>query len=419
MRTLSLLMVVVLLAGGCGGGGGYEARTLELGTDLLAADLDGDGRTEIVTLSHLFGDQPRIGRLVVHRRSGAGGYSAVQTLDVGCYPWRMQAADVDGDGLQDLLVTDVGSHGCSVAGTGDGLYLLLQDRSAPGRFLPPQRLPVEFAAYTVAVADFTGDGRPDLAFGRGRDADARLVVLPQDAAHPGRFGAPIERAMPGDVSTIASGDVDGDGRADLLCVLYAASTGAPRTTLALLRQLPGGGFGALLQLDPREGLNVERLAIRDVDGDGRADLLVRYTPYSTDFRATLAVLLQRSSPQDWAAPVDSSLADIDGTSGSAFGDLDGDGLPDVALAGTFPTGTSPLGGPDISAQANVLQRSGRAGYRLAWRAGLPIDADTVAIGDVDGDGRNDLVVADGEGALRWMRQSPTAPGQFGAPQPLP
>jgi hypothetical protein len=130
------------------------------------------------------------------------------------------------------------------------------------------------------------------------------------------------------------------------------------------------------------------------------------------------VLLQGSSGSTWLAPLESSLEGVDGTNDTAFGDLNSDGLPDVALAGSFPTGSAPLSPPNITSQVNLVMLSGLASYRLAATIGSPIQPDRVAIRDIDGDGRNDIILFDGASGVMVMLQSRTVPGSFGAPQPL-
>ena len=97
-------------------------------TDLAGADLDGDGRTDIVTIATLqqsFGVSD--GTLKIYRQTTPGSFVA-STIQVGSYPWRLKISDVNGDGAPDLLVLDV------IGGSGandDVLYLLLQDVEQP------------------------------------------------------------------------------------------------------------------------------------------------------------------------------------------------------------------------------------------------------------------------------------------------
>lgn len=412
-----LVSILVVLFGACGGSGdaGYGGR-LSLGTDVAMADVDGDGRPDVVTLSYLFGGgQAGEGRLAVYRQTSPGLFGAAETYVVGCYPWSMSLADIDGDGRQDLVVTDVGDHGCAEPRSGNAIYLLRQDPAQPGRFMAPQKLIGGVNSYQVAVGDFNGDGAQDIATG-GLLADrSQLLLLLQDPMSPGTFKAPTQLQMPGTVTQIVAGDIDGDGRPDLFFHLHGASG----STLATLLQLPTGGFGLTAALAPQVGLNVQRLAIIDVNGDGLPDLMAHFQPQSTDYSPKLTVLLQRAGAGSWSAPVDTSLAGIDKTGGTAFGDLDADGRPDVALAGSTASG-GPYGTGDwtVDSRVNLILRSSDAGYRLAGVVGLPAAVDRVAVGDLDADGRNDIVLFGGASDVLVMLQSRAAPGNFGEPRPL-
>lgn len=413
---LSTLTCALITA--CGGDGGSNSGPSSIDTDVLVADIDGDGRSDVLTLSHWYGEGSPAGegRLVVYRQVSAGVFAAPETYVFGCYPWSMTLSDIDGDGRPDLVVADPGSgRECSDPSSGYAVHLMLQDPTQLGRFLPSRKLIGDVNAYQAAVGDFNGDGAPDIAVG---GSGRRLLLRMQDPARRGEFSAPIDMAMPGQVADIVAGDIDGDGRADLFAHLYLDSTGyTPNSVLAVLLQQPGGLFGAPLQLAPQTGLNVQQLALGDADGDGRTDLIAHFTPFGTDYQPKLTVLLQGASALSWSAPVDTSLAGINGTDHTAFGDLNADGRPDVVLVGVFPVGDN---FPEWHSQANVFLNSGAARFRLAAGYGLTgtVSASAVGIGDVDGDGRNDLVLFGDGNVVMVMLQSHSVAGSFETPKPI-
>jgi hypothetical protein len=420
-RIRSGIVGLLLLLAGCGGGGGSggaDIGPIALGTDVIVADVDGDGRADVLAITHLYGSQPVTGRLTVWRQTAQGAFAAPESVTVGCYPWRMTLADVDGDGRPDLVVTDGGAWNCDDPQAGNALYLLRQDPTRPGHFLAPQRLMSGVTPRQAAVADLNGDGVPDIAFGEPITGSQRLIVLYQDRQHRGQFAAPSSIAAPGAISHIVAGDIDGDGRSDLFFLAYGESSGyVPNTWLAVMTQRADGTLSPATLLSSQSGLNVQRLAITDVDGNGRADLIAHFTPFSSDYRSQLRVLLQGAAPLTWGATVDTSLAGVQGIDGTAFGDLNQDGRLDVVLAGSWPEGSGPLSGPDIRSRVNPMVNDGHGAFALASAIDTSVRATAVAVGDVDGDGRNDIVLYDGTTAW-WLRQSATVPGSFGAPVPL-
>jgi hypothetical protein len=415
-NTAALAVLCLAVACGGGGGGSSEPPLLSVETSVVVTDVDGDSRADIITLSHVSSAHGKgEGHVVIQRQTVAGVYAEPERYIVGCYPWSMTVADVDGDGRPDLVVADPDE--CTEPPAGRAVYLLLQDPAQRGRFLPAQKLIGDVLVYQAAVADLNGDGAPDVALGSNLTGADRLFLLYQDSARRGHFLPVVVLPLPGSVAEIVAGDIDGDGRADLFAYLYLDPTAsAPNTALAVLLQQPGGTLSAPVLLAPQRGLNAQHLSIVDVNGDGRADLLAHLTPSSTDYRPKITVVLQGASPGTWSTPADSSLAGLHGIDGTTVADLNGDGRPDVALAGTFPTGSEPLQPPPTSSRVNVIARAGPASYALAASYNLPFDAWAVGAGDVDGDGLNDLVLFGDNDVVMVMPQSPTARGTFDAPQ---
>jgi len=154
-------------------------------------------------------------------------------------------ADVNGDGLNDLIITDPGAD--------DGqpsVYILLQDASHHGQFLSPVRYSTGTSSFprSIAVADLNADGHLDIVVG----SKSEVSVLLQNASSAGTFLAATTYAVT-DADELAVADVNGDGLVDILLptgVSHPVVSGVITNNPGVLLQVAGtpGKFGAVEDL---------------------------------------------------------------------------------------------------------------------------------------------------------------------------
>jgi len=224
-------------------------------------------------------------------------------------------------------------------------------------FAPPTNFAVGTTPLSLAVGDFNGDGRPDLA--TANDGSANVSVLL--GAGNGSFGAATNFATGGvHPSAVAVGDFNGDGKLDI-----ATADGL----LDWVSVLPGdgnGGFGTATQIPIFVTTSLSSVAVADLNGDGKPDLVAT--------GASIVVALNDGSghfgPQTSFA-VDGVIHSV------SVGDFNGDGKPDLAAAENLN-------------KVAVLLGDGHGGFGPLATFVAPTSGGPVAVGDFNGDGKQDL-----------------------------
>jgi hypothetical protein len=363
---------------------GFTARAFTLGTTLAvdnaplaiaAGDFDRDGDLDVVTT----GD---IGAVQISRNNGSGAFSNGSRPSPGGTLADVVVADFNEDARLDLAIAR------QVAPVGSPDVVLLLDDTLGGWVT--REFPVAAGEpVAVAAADLDRDGHVDVVAGV-ENADT-VSVLPGDG--DGGLGAPLSSDLTGPQAAIALADFDRDGTLDMA----AAHPGMRVVTLAL-----GDGSGRLAgPVDFALLHEPVRLAVADLDADGRADLVA-----SAEAGDLADVLTNRSGI---GCPYASFplVGRLRGTGTAVYdvaaGDLNSDGVPDLATADSAAATVSVLlgAGNGWVAPATVLD------------AGAGADPRAVAFADIDGDLTLDVLVAS-RGASRVSLFRGSGGGAFGA-----
>jgi len=392
----SIPLLLALALPGCGGAGFNTPFTMY--TSIASADLNGDGRVDIAMSSaYLSGPPPHPGYVVVLLRNPvpADGFSPPVQYDTGNDPDFLLVGDIDGDGKPDLVVAD---QITSAKGEGtNSISVLLQDPGNSGGFLPS----IEYLtgrSPEVALGDVDADGNPDLVVGTTSDP-AGISLFRQTPGNPGTFEPPVVIASLPGVSAVAVEDFDGDGKLDI-----AAATDSGISILVQDASAPGIFLPAVSYA---AGSQPTSIAVGDLNGDGRPDLSVaNYGSPDGSIKASVSVFLQDPADPGQFLPA-TDYATGFRSSSIAVGDLDGDGRMDLAVANPVTSGSN--GSISI-----LLQDTGNPGAFLP-AANYPGISQplSVAIADLNGDGNADIAVADG-GALIYY-QDPVRHGIFFSP----
>jgi hypothetical protein len=249
-----------------------------------AGDVDGDGRADLLVGAPCHDGPAGVDAGRAYVVSGRTG-SVLRTMDGeqagDGYGWGAAGlGDVTGDGRADHIV------GAKDAGPADrGQAYVYSGRSGRlVRVLAGDERSAEFGWFFVATAgDVDRDGRPDIYVGdfcAEDDSGVCNTPLGQAYVFSGRTFARLHLfrgEQPGDGAGPgrSAGDVDRDGRADVVVGLYASNTGAELSGRVIVYS---GRTGRKLfdhtSTTPRELLGYDAVGLGDVDSDGRVDLLV-------------------------------------------------------------------------------------------------------------------------------------------------
>jgi len=261
----------------------------------------------------------------------------------------------------------------------------------------------------VVVADFNGDGLPDVAVAQtyvnGSPPHQGYIAIYLQTT-PGHFAAPVRYRIGPDPWALASGDLDGSGHVDLVATTPSSVPGTLNSgRISILHHDPAmpGAFLASQQL--ATGAGGDAVSIGDVNGDGHADIVV--ADGSPSFAHAIVFTQSATSPGAFSAPVSLSLGTNRGSNDVTLHDMDGDGRNDIVLA--------------TSDGAAIFYDNGAGDFLAPVLLTQGINPQGIAVADLDGDGRPDIVVANagysqfggvGGASVTILRQ--TVPGSFTA-----
>lgn len=281
---------------------------------LAVANLNADTFPDVVTANTLNSGPPNPGsaKLILQDRNQVTNFAEGVFYEMGIDTRQIAAGDLNNDGLNDIVSSNLSDS---------SVRYRLQSMDVPGTFPEETALDTIIQPGAIAIADFNDDSLNDLAIAGSGLAGGRIMLNNPDDAGTFFDGPRIEVSGLG----IASGDLDDDGRPDLV---VGAST---RNVVVLLQDpapFPPGFFSSLPIEYPVDGLPTD-IALDDIDGDGRVDIAV--VTRGDVNQASISLLFQTRSPVDPGSFDSAVNYPISGNGSSIVIDhLNADGLLDIA-----------------------------------------------------------------------------------------
>jgi hypothetical protein len=341
--------VSVLL--GNGDGSFQSAVNVPVGAHLHSvalADFNGDGKQDLV-----IGGLGGVGVLL---GNGDGSFQAPVNYSVGSHALSVTVADLASDGKLDLVATDTNYYQGSVSvllGNGDGSFQNAHYLST-GKGSP---------TVPAIVGDFNGDGKLDLIVSTFVNFSEREQVNVLQGNGDGTFQSAVNTGLPS--VALAAADFTGGGNLDLLIEPGAV--------------VRGHGDGTFTNTPSYAvGYGPNSVAVGDFTASGKQDMVI------AGASGTVTVLLNNGDGTFRSGP---TLSGSNYSTSVVVGDFNGDSKEDIAVAGSTPDGA-----------VLVYQGNGDGTFQapLTFDLGFNTSTDQLVVGDFNGDGRPDLAVTYGQ-----------------------
>ena len=334
--------------------------------DLCMCDFDGDKKVDVSTANdnfkflNIYPNGSTIGNV---------SFPSKTAVNIASLSLHIRCGDLNGDGKPDLVATESGST--------DKVFILKNVSTGIGNFSFSAPIPITLAGKRpkrIEIADVNSDGKPEVIV-TSQGSNTVTVLINQSSLAAITFSpiAPIDISIPGAVSTegLAVEDLNGDGLPEIVTSQFQTNS-----NLYVIENKSSPG--AFLAGDVKMltvGTPIKNIRIGDLDGDGKKDIA-----FTQLISSTVGIFLNETSSAIAFASMKTFETDITPW-GIEFGDVDGDGKVDIAVASL------------TKKSLTILNNKSSTGNLAFDRFTIPTTYINrhIAICDVDTDGKPDVV----------------------------
>jgi len=335
--------------------------------NVVLADINNDKKLDIVI-------PDGAGDVFTFYGKGNGTFTAGSAYPLqscnDCSNFLVAVGDFNGDGTLDLLESNGLNTSTVSLGRGDGSFQSTQ----------LYEYNLNQAAYNVVTADFNGDGIPDIAQAVSSSSTNGKIGINLGSSHGvlGTTSYATASCTSNIVLWVATGDVNGDGKADLVAILQgSANAGCQTNAVAVLTGLGTGKFKKAVYYPTGSTAQEQIVYLADMNGDGKLDIV------TGNADGSISVLLNKGNGTFNPGVLNTSLSSIFnfGTH-LTFADFNGDGKMDIAA-------TAYANPP---AAVYVLPGNGNGTFGAPIPTATSVTPYTLASADFNTDGKVDLLV---------------------------